>query len=711
MKLSFALLWLCVPVLAQQSLKDDYLIVNDSTWASDLENVVVSGQYNPQSVQKSIFEVRVINRATIEKLAANNLADVLNQSLNITIIPNASTGKSSVELFGLDGQYFKILMDNIPLVSDEGMGNNIDLTQINIDDIERIEIVEGSMGVEYGANAVSGIINIITKKSSAYDWEITPYIQEESIGNEYNFTDQGRHIQSLRVARNFNEKWFANAVYTRNNFNGFFNDRQGKNYDVNDGLRGYEWLPKLQHTTRTLLNYRGEKFSAFYKFEWFNEEVQRFGSTVLSNFNAATQTSNPTANDERFFSNRIYHHLHINGGFSNQVTYNLDFSYQQQKREIETFTYRIRQRQEFNNLRQEFESRNVLFSRGTFSNFTKKESWEFQLGYELQSLFGFASPMANPLGGDLIQRRLTNYDVFASAEFQLSKKLSIRPGARLMLTNQFDPLLASSFTAKYKLPKEYELRAIIGTSPRTPSYDELYTFFVDSNHDVRGNENLNPERGYSAFVHLKKQFKLPEKSWDVQARLSTWYLGVQDRIELVVVNPTPLAFQFNNIDRFRSWGIGTENTARFKQLSIGAGLSVTGVSKVLDSREAFNDDFLYGLQANLNFSYQIPKQNLVFSAFLKHNGPQFQFVQRQDENGDTVLQRGRLGAFTWMDATIRKGFLDNTLQVTIGARNLFDITQVNTTATEGGAHNAAATNLLLGYGRSFIFQLLYNFKM
>ena len=46
----------------------------------------------------------------------------------------------------------------------KGLGNNTDLTQLNLDDVQQIEIVEGSMGVEYGANAVSGIINIITKE-------------------------------------------------------------------------------------------------------------------------------------------------------------------------------------------------------------------------------------------------------------------------------------------------------------------------------------------------------------------------------------------------------------------------------------------------------------------------------------------------------------------------------------------------------------------
>src|SRR5690606_6378114 len=83
--------------------------VEDSTQVkvNNLQEVIVTGQYSPQSVKKSVFEVTVIGKDKIDQQAGNNLADVLNQTLNINIIPNASTGKSGVQMFGLDAQYFK----------------------------------------------------------------------------------------------------------------------------------------------------------------------------------------------------------------------------------------------------------------------------------------------------------------------------------------------------------------------------------------------------------------------------------------------------------------------------------------------------------------------------------------------------------------------------------------------------------------------------
>src|SRR5690554_7827497 len=243
-----------------------------------MEEIVITGQFEPQSIKKSDHNVRVISKADIQNLAANNLGDVLNQYLNITVSPNAQTGRSSVSLFGLDSQYFKVLIDNIPIASDTGLGNNVDLTQINLDNVERIEIIEGSMGVTHGANSVSGILNIITKKSSENKWNISATLQEETVGDEFSFFDEGRHIQNLKISHNFSENWFVSLGGNHNDFKGFMGDRNGKYYSINDGSRGYKWLPKEQYQTNGIINYKKNDFRTFYKFEYLDEVIDFYGS-------------------------------------------------------------------------------------------------------------------------------------------------------------------------------------------------------------------------------------------------------------------------------------------------------------------------------------------------------------------------------------------------------------------------------------------------
>ncbi|SFU32275.1 outer membrane receptor for ferrienterochelin and colicins [Pustulibacterium marinum] len=674
----------------------------------DLEEVVVTGQYNAQSVDKSVFEVRVINRREIDQLAGNNLADILNQTLNINIIPNASTGKSGVQLFGLDAQYFKILVDNIPLINDEGLGNNTDLTQINLDDIERIEIVEGSMGVQYGANAVSGIINIITKKSSVHKWQVSPYVQEETIGDEYNWVDKGRHIQSIKLGHNFNESLYGNAIFTRNNFNGFWGDKEGKSYLYNDGLRGYEWLPKEQYTVKSLWSYKKKNFNLFYKFEFFDEQTERYAEEVRENYMPETETTQPVASDEVFSSARFFHHLNANGQVFKQVHYDVSLSYQEQKRNVEAYNYRIRTEEKFDVEDYEYESRKAYYSRGNFSNFLPKKQSDIQIGYEVNSIKGFASSVSGMYSSENIERTLGSYDVFASSEIVLSDKVSLRPGARALFSSNFNTQAAVSLSARYALKNGWELRGILGTSPRLPSYEELYTYFVDVNHDVRGNSNLNPEQGTSAFIHLKKKSKIND--WYLSNKLSGWFMNVKDRIELVIINQSPLQYEYTNIDTYNAWGLTFTNTANINNVRINGGATFLGVSKVLESEESDTDDYLYGIQLNVNASYQIPKWNTVVSAYLKYNGPQYQYVQEQDENGEIAILKGKQSDYSWLSATVRKSFLDNKLQATLGARNIFDVTTLRNTTEGGTVHSAGSTNNLLGYGRSYFLKLLYNFN-
>ncbi len=182
-------------VLSILSLSSIFLVnaqQQDSLKHKKIEEVVVTGQYTQQSINKSIYKVEVINAEQIKNMAATSVADVLNQSLNVLIISDRRSGNSTANLMGLGGEYTKVLIDNIPVVGDIGLGNNIDLTKLNINNVERIEVVRGSMGVDYGSNAVAGVINIITRKNSQKALTLNASVQEETVGKEYDFKKKGK---------------------------------------------------------------------------------------------------------------------------------------------------------------------------------------------------------------------------------------------------------------------------------------------------------------------------------------------------------------------------------------------------------------------------------------------------------------------------------------------------------------------------------------
>lgn len=689
----------------------------DTIVANKLSEVVVTGQLGPQSIKKSVFNVRVISKEDIKQLAGNNLSDVLNQYLNITIQNSGSDGRSTVSMFGLDSQYFKILVDNIPLVSDTGMGTNVDLTQVNLDDVERIEIIEGSMGVTHGANAVTGILNIITKKGATNKWEISATVQEETVGDEYALFDKGRHIQAVKAAHKLNENWYVNAGLNHNDFAGFFDNKKGKDYSVNDGLRGYSWLPKEQFVGNAMLGYQKSNFNIFYKFDYYGEEVHYYNPIVIPQDNYPFPETY-YARDKRYITNRFYHHLNSNGKLFSKLNYNVSLSHQKQKRDLEKFNYQLEIQEEFDNTRATYQVKEVLYSTGTLSNFFDTKKVDFQLGYEITNEKGYYNAVAGLFFDGLqqlknVDKELGNYDIFTVAEINLSDKFSLRPGIRYSFQSAFDNQYASSLGLRYIFKKGLETRASIGTSYRTPNFDELYSYFVDSNHNMQGNPELVPENSISYELSFKRDCFLKSGA-QIANNLAVTFLDVDDRIDMVLTQVVPtMNYKYVNINKYKMWNISTTEQYTYKNWNVKVGAALVGISQKLDLAAlniTSDDKYLYSLQLNSSISYNIPKWNTLFALYYKYNGQQQQFAAGTDENNNPKFYLNTIDPYSWMDASVRKSFFKNQLEVTVGARNMFDIQSVQLIQNggTGGAHASGGSDLLLGYGCSYFLKLIYN---
>lgn len=682
---------------------------------TELSEVVVTGQFESQSLKKSIHNVRVISKQDIKKLAANNLGDVLNQYLNISIKTSGNDGKSSVSMFGLDAQYFKILVDNIPLVSDTGLGTNIDLTQINLDDIEQIEIIEGSMGVTHGANAVSGILNIITKKRSSHKWEISTTLQEETVSDEFAFFDQGRHIQSLKISNNITDKIFATVGFNRNDFAGFFDDKKGKDHQLNDGLRGYSWLPKEQIATNVFIGYSKPNYKVFYKFDYFGENVDFYNPIIIPKDNYPFPTTYFSA-DRRYISNRFFHHLNSYGNIFYNMKYNVSFSHQKQSRDIEKFNYDFNNNQETLNNRETYQSKEVLYSTGTLNDFFKSKTFKLQMGYEFVNEKGFYDASVGTFKNDdqqevNLRKRLENYDLFSSAEIKLTDLFSIRPGFRYSFQSKFDDQYSASTAIRYDFNQGIQMRLSLGRSYRTPNFDELYTYFVDTNHNLQGNENLVPESSWSYEANLKKQTYL-DSGLQLVNNFTVAFLDVSDRISLVINQVEPsLSYKYLNIDDYKMWNLSTSHQLVYKNLNLNVGMALVGISQKIDLaalNAVSNDDFLYTIQFNSSASYKLQNTNTLFSVYYKLNGRERQYEAVTNPDNSASFALSEVPSYGWMDASIRQSFFKNQLEITLGSRNIFDVTNLQTTRSQNTGIHSGGSYVLLGYGRSYFLQLTYN---
>jgi outer membrane receptor for ferrienterochelin and colicins len=175
---------------------------------------------------------------------------------------------------------------------------------------------------------------------------------------------------------------------------------------------------------------------------------------------------------------------------------------------------------------QSYNKADVIYSRGVFSNFLDDKKIDFQLGYELDHTKGYAGFIAGDFAGNNVDRKIFNYANFISAEWNPTEWLSLRPGYRLALSDKFDTQHNYSLTVRGKIDDSSNIRLVAGSANRFPNFDELYTYFVDSNHDIRGNEDLKPEEGITISLNGDKKFTT-NSGWNVQVGASATYMDLK----------------------------------------------------------------------------------------------------------------------------------------------------------------------------------------
>ena len=141
----------------------------DSTAAVDAgqtREVVVTATRTEEEVKNVPNAVQVITSADIEKLGATDIYQALKLASNVDIKPLAAGHRVSIR--GTNNNDNLILI-NGQRTADEDTSetsNIYALDRVPLSSIERIEIVRGAASAQYGSDAIGGVINIITKKSS-----------------------------------------------------------------------------------------------------------------------------------------------------------------------------------------------------------------------------------------------------------------------------------------------------------------------------------------------------------------------------------------------------------------------------------------------------------------------------------------------------------------------------------------------------------------
>ena len=128
--------------------------------------ITVTATRTPLIADQEVAPVIVISAQQIQLSGAQTIAALLQQYAGFDIASNGGPGQpTSLFLRGTNSNQTLVMINGVRINPADGSGAS--LANIHLNDIERIEIVKGPRAALYGADAIGGVINIITKQASA----------------------------------------------------------------------------------------------------------------------------------------------------------------------------------------------------------------------------------------------------------------------------------------------------------------------------------------------------------------------------------------------------------------------------------------------------------------------------------------------------------------------------------------------------------------
>lgn len=652
---------------------------NKTVWLVPKElsmgEVVITGQYKPTNTDNAIQRIEVIDRKKIDAMAAQNLRDVLTNQLEIRLEYDPIFG-TSMNMQGSKnyGAGAKILIDGVPVSGKQN--GSVDLSQINLANIERIEIIKGPMSVSYGTDAVAGTVNLITKKTVKRTWEATANSYYESIGT-YNINVGG----GVRLKKHSLR------------FDGFRNFFGG--WNPGNGLAFFDFTPRLADTSRVMLWKPREQYQGCVQYVYTHRKttVNYKGSyffELITNRGAPMQPYYEMAFDNRFHTYRKDNALFVNTDVAEGKHINVFAAYNAYKRvKNEAANDLTTLRETLDPQAQDTSKYDEVNSRGVYAAANSNKKLNYEIGYDISIQYANSTQIEDR------KQQMGNYALFGSAEYRPTERFTVRPGLRYGYNTRYTAPMAPSVNFMYKAGEVVTLRASYARGFRQPGLKDLYFDFVDINHNIHGNPNLKAEYSDNYLAAAGYNGKLEKVNF--KANISVFYNNVQDLITLVLkANGTANEYWYENIDRFVTKGMQGNVEVSVKAFNISAGGSYLGTFNQM-SKLPDVPAFSYSPEVRGSVMYNMIQTGISISFFYKYTGRSVIYIS--DAVSSSPVQ-SVMSNYHIADMTASKQLFHKHVNVYAGCKNLFDVRNIASNQI-GGAHSGGGGTTAIGMGRYF----------
>ncbi len=509
------------------------LSVNLEASPFQLNDVVVTGSFQTHMLKNTPVVTEIISQQDMAATGSSDLGDIMRMQTGIEIGTSISQTQS-VRLQGLSKNQVLVLVDGERVTGK--VDDAIDLGQIPVNIIDRIEIVKGPLSSIYGSDALGGVVNIITKDAQSAS-ELHGAMTGGSNGRQDYELSSGMSFPrllgdntSLKVLANLGWNKYFGVEYdkTKHFMEIPENDRKNANLKTSFNVGGSVTLDLKADYYKDRLEWKAGT-DGYYLFTDFasNEKVSFSG--VANVFFSPTTSAKITATTSR-----------NDHGSSEQ----------------NQFGYQLR-----NNM-----AREALQNYRLQLSTTPYEASMITVGYE----GGIESATSGRIATG--HREFVNHVGYIEDEWRFSP-FTLTVGGRWSNNSVYGSFFAPRVSGMYRFNDNMTLRASYGRGYRSPSILELFIDYDNAGvgYLVKGNPDLQPEssHGFNAGFDYNRD----DLVW---FRVNAYYNTVDNLISYYLVSQKPNVYSYHNITHATTSGVDVDiDLHPARELSLNLGYNYT----------------------------------------------------------------------------------------------------------------------------------------
>ena len=411
----------------------------------------------------------IISQKEIQQSTSNDLLNILRRVPGLHFAENGPHGTSSIFIRGNEGYHTKVLYNGVPIEDAAGtqVSSSSFLNSINLDNVERIEIIRGAQSVLYGSDAIGGVINIITKRGGAEAFSGS--VRQEFGANKYSKSTVSVFGSEDKIDYSFGVGHESENTFSATNSDAGFNfDADGDAYRNTSGNGQLSYYATDQLSLSLSGNYINSEI------EYDQGELQTQAGTIRPEI-SITELLNGDLDTSIAYSltdtRRSVFNTGFPGNFESQI-HKYEWMNTYRAGDMHTFTFGV-----------DFEEQEAQ------TNNIGKTTVEFQEYY--------------------LQDHIVFNDIY-----------SVTAGARFIHHSQFgDHAVWQISPAAYFASTDTRLHASAGTGFRAPSVNELFGPFGN-------NPDLLPEESESYDLGIEQGFN----DGKIKIGLTGFYNTIDDAI-------------------------------------------------------------------------------------------------------------------------------------------------------------------------------------